>query len=200
LFMGSMEGIRNPKAHENIIQDDPYRTLEYLGFASLLVKIAEEGVKVKSKAKKINERIFIDKCQNDKHDKAIYLYSGAEALVKRRFANGDFLNWGVSGYSYRMPWKTYPTGETLFVAYHDGTLQIWPDLLRRKSSGLAGKNYWEKLRTIPGLTREFSKGSKHKYPTISTDKMKESDIDMFIQAIEELGKGLDEILRSNHLK
>ena len=43
LFIGAMEGIRNPKAHENIFQNDPYRTLEYLGFASLLMKIANEG-------------------------------------------------------------------------------------------------------------------------------------------------------------
>jgi uncharacterized protein (TIGR02391 family) len=38
LFMGATIGIRNPKAHENIIQDDPYKSLEYLGFASLLMK------------------------------------------------------------------------------------------------------------------------------------------------------------------
>jgi len=43
LFMGAMEGIRNPKAHENIIQNDPLRTVEYLCLASLLMKIAEEG-------------------------------------------------------------------------------------------------------------------------------------------------------------
>jgi len=43
LFMGAMEGIRNPKAHENIIQNDPLRTVEYLGLASLLMRIAEEG-------------------------------------------------------------------------------------------------------------------------------------------------------------
>ena len=43
LFMGAMEGIRNPKAHENIIQNNPYRTLEYLSIASLLMKIADEG-------------------------------------------------------------------------------------------------------------------------------------------------------------
>ncbi len=36
LFMGATIGIRNPKAHENIIQNDPHRTLEYLSFASLL--------------------------------------------------------------------------------------------------------------------------------------------------------------------
>ena len=43
LFMGAMEGIRNPKAHENIIQEDPYKTLEYLALASLLMRRVEEG-------------------------------------------------------------------------------------------------------------------------------------------------------------
>jgi uncharacterized protein (TIGR02391 family) len=38
LFMGATQGIRNPKAHQQIIQNDPYITLEYLGFASLLLK------------------------------------------------------------------------------------------------------------------------------------------------------------------
>lgn len=37
LFMGATEGIRNPKAHDLIEMKDPYRTLEYLGFASLLM-------------------------------------------------------------------------------------------------------------------------------------------------------------------
>jgi uncharacterized protein (TIGR02391 family) len=43
LFMGAIVGIRNPKAHDNVIQTDPYRTLEYLSLASLLLKRAEEG-------------------------------------------------------------------------------------------------------------------------------------------------------------
>lgn len=43
LFMGAMVGIRNPKAHDNVVQTDPYRTLEYLSFASLLMKRTEEG-------------------------------------------------------------------------------------------------------------------------------------------------------------
>jgi uncharacterized protein (TIGR02391 family) len=43
LFMGAMVGIRNPKAHDDIAQMDPFRTLEYLGFASLLMKRIEEG-------------------------------------------------------------------------------------------------------------------------------------------------------------
>lgn len=38
LFMGASQGIRNPKAHRIIEQKDPYITLEYLGFASFLLK------------------------------------------------------------------------------------------------------------------------------------------------------------------
>ena len=43
LFMGAMVGIRNPKAHDDIRQIDPYKTLEYLAFASLLMRRATEG-------------------------------------------------------------------------------------------------------------------------------------------------------------
>lgn len=38
LFMGGTLGIRNPKAHQEVIQKDPFITLEYLGFASFLIK------------------------------------------------------------------------------------------------------------------------------------------------------------------
>jgi len=43
LFMGAMVGIRNPKAHNSVVQTDPYRTLEYLAFASLLMRRVTEG-------------------------------------------------------------------------------------------------------------------------------------------------------------
>ena len=38
LFVGAAQAIRNPKAHKEIIQKDSYITLEYLGFASFLLK------------------------------------------------------------------------------------------------------------------------------------------------------------------
>jgi len=38
LFMGATVGIRSPKAHDFIEMKDPYKTLEYLAFASLLLK------------------------------------------------------------------------------------------------------------------------------------------------------------------
>ena len=44
LFSGAVVGIRNPKAHEYIVQTDPIRTLEYLNFASLLLKRLDERI------------------------------------------------------------------------------------------------------------------------------------------------------------
>ena len=38
LFMGAMQGIRNPKAHENLIQNNPHIALKLIGFASLLIE------------------------------------------------------------------------------------------------------------------------------------------------------------------
>lgn len=43
LFMGAMRGIKNPKSHDEIVQKDPFRTLQYLAFASLLAKRVEES-------------------------------------------------------------------------------------------------------------------------------------------------------------
>jgi len=50
LYMGAMKGIRNPKAHETIMQDDKNRTLEYLAFISLLFRRVEEGEIKKEKS------------------------------------------------------------------------------------------------------------------------------------------------------
>jgi uncharacterized protein (TIGR02391 family) len=52
LFMGAVVGIRNPTAHENINQRDPYRALEYLALASLLMKRVDEGAVKRSRKKR----------------------------------------------------------------------------------------------------------------------------------------------------
>jgi len=44
LFSGAALGIRNPKAHDNIMQEDSLRALEYLAFASLLLERLDERV------------------------------------------------------------------------------------------------------------------------------------------------------------
>jgi hypothetical protein len=137
---------------------------------------------------KIDENIFIDRCQENQHNNAVAFYKKAKELANRRAKNGDFINFGVSGYSYRLPWKGKPNGETIFTGYSDGKIMVWPDLLSR--TGETGQKYMGKLRNIAVLTNEFS---RNKYPTISTDKMKVSDIDSFFTILEELGDSLDDL-------
>jgi len=43
LFMGAIQGIRNPKAHDDVVQEDPERSLDYLGFASLLMRRLDDA-------------------------------------------------------------------------------------------------------------------------------------------------------------
>lgn len=42
LYAGAMMGIRNPKGHDEVVQVDPFKTIEYLCFASLLAKRVDE--------------------------------------------------------------------------------------------------------------------------------------------------------------
>jgi len=44
LYMGAIVGIRNPKAHDHIILKDEIKALEYLSFASLLMKRIDEAI------------------------------------------------------------------------------------------------------------------------------------------------------------
>jgi uncharacterized protein (TIGR02391 family) len=46
LFKGAVIGVRNPKAHEIVVQRDSVKTLEYLAFASLLIKRTEDARKI----------------------------------------------------------------------------------------------------------------------------------------------------------
>lgn len=43
LFSGAVMGIRNPKAHRLIEQKDPQRTLEWLSFASVLLRVLDDS-------------------------------------------------------------------------------------------------------------------------------------------------------------
>ena len=138
---------------------------------------------------KINEEIFLNRCCEGEHKRTEELYFKAKASTKKRSANGDFINWGVSGYSYRMPWKGYPAGETIFVSYGDGSLSLWLYIIEK--SGEAGQRYLENLHNIADFGNKVSDYKRHKEPSFSTDKMAKADVDAFISAIEELGQALD---------
>lgn len=43
VFMGLIQGVRNPKGHELVSQDDPQRALEYLGTVSILLRRLDDA-------------------------------------------------------------------------------------------------------------------------------------------------------------
>jgi uncharacterized protein (TIGR02391 family) len=43
VFMGVIQGVRNPKGHEFVRQDDPQRALEYLGTVSVLLRRLDDA-------------------------------------------------------------------------------------------------------------------------------------------------------------
>jgi len=48
MYSGAVMGIRNPKAHRLIQQKDPQRTLEWLSFASVLLRVLDEAEVIKN--------------------------------------------------------------------------------------------------------------------------------------------------------
>ena len=54
LFTGSVLGIRDPKAHAEIEQENPFKTLEYLEFLSLLAKRTEEATRCRKRRQPIH--------------------------------------------------------------------------------------------------------------------------------------------------
>jgi len=138
---------------------------------------------------KVNEEIFLARCQEEGHEMAMELYAKAKVLKDRRSDNGDFMNWGVSGYSYRMPWEGKPNGETIFIGYGDGTLSLWLEVI--ETGGTAGQKYLENLRKIKVFASKVDDYRKHRGPIFSASRMTTSDVDAFISAIEELGLALE---------
>jgi len=137
----------------------------------------------------INEQIFLAHCREGEHKKAEELYSKATELKDRRKDNGDFINWGVSGYSYRIPWKGNPAGETIFVGYENGSLSLWLYIIEKNNE--IGRRYLGRLRNIADLSSKVGDYKKHREPSFSTDKVTTADIDAFISAVDELGKYLN---------
>jgi hypothetical protein len=76
--MGAMTGIRNPKGHEAIKQNDPIRTLQYLIFADLL------GHRIDEANVTIPETVTRDQKQNQEVIKKVEVQEDREVRTKLR--------------------------------------------------------------------------------------------------------------------
>ncbi len=138
---------------------------------------------------KINEQIFLARCREGGYERAKELYFKAKALKESRRANGDFINWGVSGYSYNIAWKDNPAGVLIFVGYGNGSLSLWLYIIEKSAE--FGQRYLENLHKIADFGSKVDDYRRHKEPGFFTDKMTSGDIDAFISAMKELAMSLE---------
>lgn len=138
---------------------------------------------------KINEEVFLTRCREGGHKGAEELYYRAKSLQESRSVNGDFINWGVSGYSYNIAWKDNPAGELIFVGSANGNLSLWLYIIEKGAE--AAQRYLENLNNIADFGRKVGDYKNHKEPSFSTDRMTTTDMDLFISAIKELGLALE---------
>lgn len=133
LFMGATIGIRNPKAHENISQSDHKRTLEYLGFASLLMRQVDEGniVRTSQPRNKWDWEKFLT---NIKARCDLKIVSLAENLQQFTLDDSDSISWGTGtkdgSFTFR---KLGSSGmSSVFTMYSNGWVYINFNSLRNK--------------------------------------------------------------------
>lgn len=138
----------------------------------------------------IDKLTFLSLCQHGGHRRAIELCNKIENLLERRRGNGDYLRWGISGYSYRMPRKGYSTPEAPFVCNTNGDVIIRLSIIDR--SGKAGQIYLERLTSIASIANNIGDYREQSEKMFSTDYMMTKDIDVFVSAIEQLGLAFDE--------
>lgn len=88
LYMGAVIGVRNPKAHDLIRQQDPHRALEYIVLASLLAKRADESRKLKPKESRRSKQT-VPKAPAPKTSESTSLDRDSKALALERKASQE---------------------------------------------------------------------------------------------------------------
>ncbi len=195
LFMGAMVGIRNPKAHDNVTQTDPFRTLEHLSFASLLIKRAEEGTLVKTSPPR--KRWNLHKFLNDIKNRC----SQEEANVTKELydftkENADSIYWGTGAETGSFTFhKTKPTEIiSIMSVYSDGLIYL--NFGNMQDKGVRKdilESFRDKLNKIPSVKIPQDVVTSNKFPCIRAEILaEEPNLEVFKQTILELCQQLDE--------
>lgn len=141
LFMGAMTGIRNPKAHDNVVLEDPYRALHYLAFASLLRTRVDDSTRSRSASACIPDRQSFFDVLSQNADQ-----SAQEKMEKLfNFAENNSLgavDFGINSFKFKL--HTEDGASTVFVASTRGSLdmicRLWdqfPELRKRHADLLS---------------------------------------------------------------
>lgn len=145
----------------------------------------KQGPTASKSQRMLNEDVFLARCRENGHALNEELYFKVKALAERRRSKGDYLNWGVSGHSYRLS----QFAELPLVNYANGYMSLWLYIPEKHPE--VGKRYLDRLRNIDHFSSKIDDWENHKEPYFSMDNLTSEDIDELVMAIEELGEILD---------
>ncbi|MFC2038632.1 hypothetical protein ACFLUG_02565 [Chloroflexota bacterium] len=132
---------------------------------------------------------FLSKCQEGKHTRSIELYQKLNKLKTVREEKGDYINWGIAGYSYRMFHSAKDAFEAPIVGYWDGSIAIRFSTIN--NCGDAGQMYHERLLSIPIFANSIRDYTAHSEQGFQIDGMTSKEVDEYVNALRELGQTLD---------
>lgn len=163
LLSGAALGIRNPKAHDLVVQKDEYRALEYLSFASLLLTRIDEKHEVDKTAHQ-NKPVTSPKSINGNASDLPYVY-----------LSGGF---GGNGHNFRLSaCTTYNLSDNFIildeVTVLGGKMKFSNTIIKSGESiahtGIDGLSY---PSSDKDLYLEIHFRSKHNEKHVSTQKLK----------------------------
>ncbi|MBA7481414.1 hypothetical protein ES707_16884 [subsurface metagenome] len=168
LCKGAVGGIRNPKAHKLIPQSDPLHTLEYLAFASLLIRRIEEGklFRTSQSRKKWDWDSFIKDTQNKCERKIINLTKNLYGFTS---VNSDSISWGTGikdgSFTFR---KLSIYGEiSIFSVYSCGWVYAnFGSMINKTVPDSIIEAFRTSLNTIPSINIPKSTMTDGKYARI----------------------------------
>ena len=196
LCKGAAGGIRNPKAHKLITQSNPLHTLEYLAFASLLIRRVEEGKVVKPKPPRERwnlEKFLIDAEKRCMPEKVEIM----KKLIDFTASNSDAgILWGTGAKygSFVFQKLVNNKATSIFQIYTDGTLFLYFQPLKNKGVSIALLNQFRlNVNKIPGVNiTENVVNEKDKYGSLSLNIfINPSNLNIFKEAVSSLCKDLE---------
>lgn len=194
LCKGAAGGIRNPKAHKLIPQSNPLHTLEYLAFASLLMRRIEEGkvVRTSQSRRKWDWDSFIKDTKNKCEQKIIDL---TKNLYDFTSVNSDSISWGTGindgSFTFR---KLSINGEiSIFSVYSCGWVYInFGSMINKTVPDSIIETFRTSLNSIPNINIPKSAITDGKYARIYENPLTNSNnLQIFKDAVISLCQQLE---------
>lgn len=194
LCKGAAGGIRNPKAHKLIPQSNPLHTLEYLAFASLLMRRIEEGkvVRTSQSRRKWDWDSFIKDTKNKCAQKIINL---TKNLYDFTSVNSDSISWGTGindgSFTFR---KLSINGEiSIFSVYSCGWVYInFGSMINKTVPDSIIETFRTSLNSIPNINIPKSAITDGKYARIYENPLTNSNnLQIFKDAVISLCQQLE---------